>query len=213
MLSAQEEQPHMVRVIHGCNEIVIRPSCTIGAVRRSLREVLNLADDAAAFVNGHEQSSEYQLAAGDVLEFVREHGQKGLGELLSDQDLMIRLQISVQQLQELRDRGLPCLRFKDGKDYYPEVAVDEWFRKLGCHDSTESRAADAVVRIADHFDPPPPDKVGSKYVATLLGCTTTWIADLVRQGDIPRNCIVTGTGNGKPWKFHRQLIEKWIKSR
>lgn len=68
-------------------------------------------------------------------------------------------------------------------------------------------------RIADYFDPPPPDKVGSEYVAQRLGCTTTWIADLVRRGEIPKNCLVPGTGNGKPWKFHRNLIDKWIETR
>ena len=73
-------------------------------------------------------------------------------------------------------------------------------------------AAD-LKRIANHFDPPPPDKVGSEYVAQRLGCTTTWIADRVRQGEIPRSCIVPGTGNGKLWKFHRHLIDKWIESR
>jgi hypothetical protein len=77
----------------------------------------------------------------------------------------------------------------------------------------ESSLAADLRRIANHFDPPPPDKVGSKYVADRLGCTTTWIADLVRKGEIPRRCMVVGTGNGKPWKFHRELIDKWIETR
>jgi hypothetical protein len=73
--------------------------------------------------------------------------------------------------------------------------------------------ADHLRRIADHFDPPPPDKVDSRYIADRLGCTTTWIADLVRKGEIPKRCIVAGTGNGKPWKFHRDLIDRWIETR
>lgn len=67
-----------------------------------------------------------------------------------------------------------------------------------------------LVRIADHFDPPPPDVVDSVYVSQKLGCTTTWIADLARNGGIPPSCVVPGTGDGKPWKFYRAKIEKWI---
>ena len=69
---------------------------------------------------------------------------------------------------------------------------------------------DALKRIADHFDPPPPDVVDSVYVSQKLGCTTTWIADLARNGGIPPSCVVPGTGDGKPWKFYRVKIEKWI---
>lgn len=70
--------------------------------------------------------------------------------------------------------------------------------------------AGALTRIADHFDPPPPDVVDSVYVSQNLGCTTTWIADLARNGGIPPSCVVPGTGDGKPWKFYRAKIEKWI---
>lgn len=63
------------------------------------------------------------------------------------------------------------------------------------------------------LDPPPPDTVDSCYVAGKLGCTTTWVADMARNGEIPRSCIVTGTGNGKPWKFHRTRIDEWIARR
>lgn len=78
--------------------------------------------------------------------------------------------------------------------------------------STSPLAAD-LRRIADHFDPPPPDIVRTEYVAKRLGCTKTWIADLVRRGEIPSSCTVRGTGNGKPWKFHRKHIDQWIETR
>ena len=75
------------------------------------------------------------------------------------------------------------------------------------------RAALALERLANHFDPPPPDRVGTPYVADRLGCTTDWIAIMVREEEIPRSCIVLGTGNGKPWKFHRSHIDRWIENR
>ena len=73
--------------------------------------------------------------------------------------------------------------------------------------------AGALKRIADHFDPPPPDVVDSVYLRKKLGCTTQWIADMARNGVIPAACIVPGTGNGKPWKFYRSKIEKWLEER
>jgi hypothetical protein len=68
-------------------------------------------------------------------------------------------------------------------------------------------------RLADHFDPPPPDIVDSPYIAALLGCTTTWIADQARNGTIPKICIVPGTGDGRPWKFYRRRMEEWLANR
>jgi hypothetical protein len=73
--------------------------------------------------------------------------------------------------------------------------------------------AAGIARLADHFAPAPSDIVGSEYVARKLGCTTTWIAEMVRKGEIPRSCVVQGTGNGRPWKFHKARIEAWIARR
>jgi hypothetical protein len=75
------------------------------------------------------------------------------------------------------------------------------------------RIADSISRLADHFDPPPPDIVGTPYVATKLGCTTDWIAMMVRDGQIPASCLIPGTGDGKPWKFRRSRIDGWISRR
>ena len=71
-----------------------------------------------------------------------------------------------------------------------------------------------LKRIADKLDPPDDDKpVGTPYIANRLGQTTTWVAEMCRAGIIPKSCVVTGTGYGKPWKFHRQQIDKWIENR
>jgi hypothetical protein len=79
-------------------------------------------------------------------------------------------------------------------------------------DAVESVTAE-LKRIADHFDPPPPDKVGTPYVAQRLGCTTVWITEMVRSGEIPIACVVPGTGCGKPWKFYRVRIDEWLQGR
>jgi hypothetical protein len=76
-----------------------------------------------------------------------------------------------------------------------------------------SMIAKSLQRIADVLDPPPSKIVDSPYVADRLGCTTVWVAEMARRGQIPKNCIVPGTGNGKVWKFYRPLIDQWIESR
>ena len=70
-----------------------------------------------------------------------------------------------------------------------------------------------VRRIADTLDPPDQTIVDSPYVAHRLGCTATWVSNMVRKGDIPARCLVKGTGNGKPWKFYREQIDQWISMR
>lgn len=72
-------------------------------------------------------------------------------------------------------------------------------------ENIEERLA-GFTATADH-------KVDSSFVADHLGCTTVWIAEQARSGRIPTNCIVPGTGYGKPWRFYRSKIEAWIKTR
>jgi len=70
-----------------------------------------------------------------------------------------------------------------------------------------------LKRIADHLDPQPADVVGTPYLANKLGCTSTWIAQMVRSGEIPKGCLVPGSGKGRQWKFYRQRIEEWLASK
>ena len=77
----------------------------------------------------------------------------------------------------------------------------------------ESIATD-IKRIATKVAPGPEREiVGARYVADALGCSTQWIGEQVRTGSIPKSCIVPGTGKGKPWKFNKAQIDKWIKTR
>jgi len=83
------------------------------------------------------------------------------------------------------------------------------------HDASPqfSSIAGSLERIADALAPPPSKMVDSPYVAKRLDCTTVWVAELARNGQIPKSCIVPGTGNGKLWKFYRSQIDQWIESR
>jgi hypothetical protein len=71
----------------------------------------------------------------------------------------------------------------------------------------------SLERIADVLAPAPPEVVGTRYVAQRLACTTVWVAEMARQGQIPKGCILPGTGNGKPWKFYKGRIDGWVAAR
>jgi len=76
----------------------------------------------------------------------------------------------------------------------------------------DAETKDYFRRIADHFDPPPSDIVGTDYIAEKRGCGTQWVSDMARIGMIPVECLVEGSGNGRPWKFYRRKIDKWLAS-
>jgi hypothetical protein len=201
------------RVTHGPNDFDFEniAGMTVASVRRSLETIFSIPDDAEAYVGGSVVAPGYRLRPGDAVEFLRRRGRKAVSDLLTAAQLLQRWHITPEQYQQLLQDGLPTIRFGDGTTRHPEIAVDEWLRRRYAPD-TACIGID-LKRIADHFDPPPPDKVGSDYIASRLGCTTTWVADMVRRGEIPPHCVVPGTGSGKPWKFFRSRIDSWITSR
>jgi predicted DNA-binding transcriptional regulator AlpA len=67
-----------------------------------------------------------------------------------------------------------------------------------------------LQRINNRFEPP--EVVKSRYIAGRLGCSVKWIGDLARTGQIPKSCIVPGSGEGKQWRFYKSKIEKWLEN-
>ncbi len=68
--------------------------------------------------------------------------------------------------------------------------------------------AESLRRLADFFAPDPTKIVGTPYVRKKLGLKTTQaVRDRIKAGQIPKPCIVRGSGSGTPWKFHRDKID------
>src|SRR5690606_31508199 len=139
---------------------------------------------AEALICGKTVGDDRVLGNDEVLEFIKEQGVKGLGALLTPGELKEQWKIDGDEYEELLILGLPFIRFTSETVRHPEVAVDEFMRQLG--DVNKAK---------------PPELVGTPYVAERLGCTTVWVTELIRSGEIPIGCIAPGTGNGKPWKF------------
>lgn len=66
-----------VRVVHGANDGFFEVAgVTIRSLQDSLADAFNIPDDAIALANGQRVPDSYQLRRDDMLEFVRECGQK-----------------------------------------------------------------------------------------------------------------------------------------
>ncbi len=176
-------------------------------------------------VGGHPVAEDYKLRHGESLEFVQAWGRKGVGRVWTREEFCNLFQMGEADFDAMVARGLPVYCMVDGSIRITETQADEFLNRIltngnqaGAARPERSVAVLApliaeVRRIADVLDPPPPDLVDRGYVAGRLGCTTTWVADLARNGEIPASCIVPGTGNGKPWKFRRTRIDEWIARR
>lgn len=186
----------LVRVVSGANDRLFRlQGRMVGEVRRGLQQDFSLAADAVCLIGGVSVEDKRVIRAGEALEFLRPYGMKGLGALLTREQLIEAWEITAEEYEELLIQGLPMVRLSNGVRH-PECAVDEFFR----HHGNPNRQQ-------------PPDLVGTRYIADRLGCTATYVTQLVQKHEIPSNCIVPGTGNGKPWKFIRVRIDEWLKRR
>lgn len=102
---------------------------TVGDVRLLLGHIFNIPEDSLPVVDGVpvEGEEDFVVPANARLEFVKDGGFKGLGDLLLPDELIRRWRISEAQYRELCDLGLPTIQLA-GETRHPEEAVDEWFR-------------------------------------------------------------------------------------
>jgi len=69
-----------VRVVHGANEQYFDISGkTVGSIRKSLKEVFNIPNDATPLVSGKEVNDDFIVEGGNLLEFLKVSGVKGQG--------------------------------------------------------------------------------------------------------------------------------------
>lgn len=68
-----------VRVIYGVHSLEVNiAGRTVGDVRATLRQALNIGPQAVAIVDGREVLESHILQASEILEFVRLAGEKGV---------------------------------------------------------------------------------------------------------------------------------------
>lgn len=191
---------------------------TISEIKAGLRDQWGVTYFCDALLNGQVSDVSVALREGDRLVF-RQFGFKGAeGGEHAEADLLIanteELRVIAAEERNVAVAVRRAVQFcleHFGRPRDGDVAMlHEVLNRIA---SSVDVTASSINRIADRLAPQPSDIVDSVWVAERLGCTTTWIADMARQGKIPAACIVAGTGNGKVWKFHRGPIERWLSSR
>lgn len=81
-LSAASTVSDKIRVVHGANEMYFSNlgGKTVGTIKKSLREVMNIPSDADAVIGQKTVGDDFVLENGMNLEFVKEAGVKGSAE-------------------------------------------------------------------------------------------------------------------------------------
>jgi hypothetical protein len=71
----------MVKITFGANEDKVKAGTSVAQAREEYKDVLNIADEAVALINGEEvernAEQERLLEDDDCLEFVKDAGDKG----------------------------------------------------------------------------------------------------------------------------------------
>ncbi|WP_339687105.1 hypothetical protein [Gimesia maris] len=121
-----------VQIIHGSNLQSFDgiEGTTIAEIKTRLRDVLNLSPEVNAYCDGDLASVHYLVEDGDVIEFVRIQGSKGLGRLLTPEELVYELKISNEDYTYFLNLGLPIIKNSSGADCHSEIAVDDFFKSL-----------------------------------------------------------------------------------
>lgn len=121
-----------VQIIHGSNLQSFDgiEGTTIAEIKTLLRDVLNLSPEVNAYCDRDLASVHYLVEDGDVIEFVRTQGNKGLGRLLTPEELVSELKISNEDYIYFLNIGLPAIKNSSDVIFHSEVAVDEFFKSL-----------------------------------------------------------------------------------
>jgi hypothetical protein len=178
--------PQSVTVIYGMSELRCQVAGrTVGTVRHALRSLLNIPPEAVAITNGINVGDDYLLQPGDMVQFIKAQGAKGLGRLLTPEEVMACWQINQKQYEELLDKGLPTITFGDGGIRHPEMAVDEWFRRTPIQGSVQGDGAGQrlVINVKDHaatLDGEPvalKDQSHALFVQALVEAKGNWVSN------------------------------------
>lgn len=68
----------------------------------------------------------------------------------------------------------------------------------------------AITSLVATLAPEVPDLVGTTYVASRLGVSTTWVCRLADNGDIPKACMAPRLSGGRIRRFFRDKVDQWL---
>ncbi len=147
-----------VRCVQGANEQNLPiQGRTVSWARTNLKDALNIAPGATAFVDGEPIGEDHVLEDGQSLEFLVPCGKKGVQRVWTVEQFAELFQITVEQVKELLASGLPRLPISDGTIRIPEEQVDQYL--------------DEQFGFARRPLPVPPEFLSPEDAAAFLGIT------------------------------------------
>lgn len=184
--------PEPIRIAHGPNDFYFPNFAgrSVASVRRGLASVFSIPRDAEAYIGGSVVDPGYRLRAGDSVEFLKWRGRKGVGDLLTAEQLIERWHISEEQYQQLLKSGLPIIRFEDGTVRHPGPAVNNWLRRVAEPRRKRLKLADGQ----DSAEGPPAAKgwCDIREAARLSGRSITTIRRDINGGTLRAHVVGRG---------------------
>ncbi len=100
-----------VQITHGVNQQRFpAEGKTVAFISSQLKHAFNLPPSPQQLVNGRAVDPNHVLADGDQLEFVRERGRKGLGDVCTKEMFCKSLHVSREEWEQCKSTGLQTVR-------------------------------------------------------------------------------------------------------
>ena len=117
-----------VNIVYGAHDLDMGlAGLTAEEIQYSLRDVLNVDMQAEAYLDGNLiEDKTITVAAAQRLEFMKSHGQKGVGQTWTKPEFMQVFRMTEADWADWAANGLPFDAMKDGTIVLNETEVDRW---------------------------------------------------------------------------------------
>lgn len=136
----------MVNVVYGAHDLDLPlEGLTVAEVQLTCRDILNVSMDCPAYLDGDrvQDKNSTVVNSGVRVEFMPDFGQKGVGDVWDDEDLIKKFKVTNAILQEWLAEGLPHIRLPNGERRYIEDTLDGWFERK-CRETGDRPTTDRV---------------------------------------------------------------------
>ncbi|TWT64414.1 hypothetical protein [Rubinisphaera italica] len=185
-----------VHLIYGVNQ----HSCsaegkTIAFVSSQLQHVFNLPPSPQFLVNGRQVNADHVLADGEQLEFVKEFGQKGLGDVCTKEIFQRSFDVSDEEWSECKSAGLHTTELRGTEVFLIQEGADclqrvRTLRGRSGRDVKLNPTEQRIIKVLTTNGPLTGDELASKVGRGFTSTFRQLLASMVRH------CIVQNDNRG-----------------
>lgn len=121
-----------VKIIYGSADGVFSgvAGASLASLKTSLANAFNIPIDVLAFVNGEQVDFDYQVKDGDVVEFCKQFGQKGMNRMFTEAQIQSEYGLPQKLFAELLPLLKPVSKSDNGQVLYLECHIDKVIETL-----------------------------------------------------------------------------------